>query len=213
LLPEIVFDNSQITKMHDLLQLYLFSPMTFTFILSRQYTPELMLNPWCLLTAALTLVGFNTKTKYDLTETGYRFLGLYEELLTKVGLPVGVTQKIFPGGFTGLYSKGQLRDGLNTFMSLISIIRESPTAISVSHLLSDPLDHAFGQALVHCRDVNTMEKMLKAFSFNLKKRSSRGFPNSVCGAESGRPIGAGKGNWHTSRRHSYLRIILAFPRF
>jgi hypothetical protein len=69
-LPDIVFDNSQITKMHDLLPLYLFSPMTFTFILSREYTPELMLSPWCLLTAALTLIGFNTKTRCDLLETG-----------------------------------------------------------------------------------------------------------------------------------------------
>jgi hypothetical protein len=114
-----MFDNFQITKMHHLLPLYLFSPMTFTFFLSREYTPALVLSQWCLLTAALTLVGFNTKTRCDLLETGYWFLELYEELLTKVGLPLGVTQKVFPGGFARLYSKNQLRDGLNTFMSLV----------------------------------------------------------------------------------------------
>jgi hypothetical protein len=70
-LPDIVFDNSQTTKMHELLPLYMFSPMTFTFILSREYTPELVLSPWCVLTAALTLVGFNTKTRCELLETGY----------------------------------------------------------------------------------------------------------------------------------------------
>jgi hypothetical protein len=84
-LPDIVFDNSQITKMHDLLPLYLVSPMILTFILSRECTPELVLRPWCLLTVALTLIGFNTKTRCDLLETGYWFLELYEELLTKVG--------------------------------------------------------------------------------------------------------------------------------
>jgi hypothetical protein len=164
---DIVFDNSQITKMHDLFPLHLFSPMTFPFVLSREYTPELVLSPWCLLTAALTLVGFNTKTRCDLLETGYWFLELYEELLTKVGLPLGVTQKISPGGFASRCSKDQLHNGLNTFMSLMSIIRESPTAAFLSHLGSDPLEHAFGQARACCRDVNTMEKMLKAFSFNL----------------------------------------------
>jgi hypothetical protein len=133
-LPDIMFDNSQITKMHDLLPLYLLSPLTFTFILSREYTPELVLSPWCLLTAALTLVGFNTKTRCDLLETGYWSLDLYKELLTKVALPLGVTQKIYPSGFATLYSKDQLRNGLNTFLSLISIIRESRTTIFLSHL-------------------------------------------------------------------------------
>jgi hypothetical protein len=52
----------------------------------------------------------------------------------KVGLPLGVTEKISPGGFASLYSKDQLPDGLNTFMSLISIIGESPAAVFLSHL-------------------------------------------------------------------------------
>jgi hypothetical protein len=188
--PDIIFDNPQITKVHDLLPLYLFSPMTFTFILSRECTPKLMLNPWCLLTAALTLVGFNVKTRCDLLETGYWFLELYEKLLTKVGLPLGVTQKISPGGFASLYSKGQFRDGLNTFMSLISIIRESPTAVFLSHLGSDPLEHAFAQARVRCRDVITMEKMLKAFSFNLEKISRRPFLDVLCAPQGRHYMGA-----------------------
>jgi hypothetical protein len=179
-LPDVVFDNSQITKMYDLLPLYLFSPMTFIFTLSREYTLELVLSPWCLLTAELTLVGFNTKTQCDLLETVYWFLELYEELLTKVGLPFGVTQKISPGGFASLYSKDELRDGLNTFMSLISIIRESPITIFPSHLGSDPLEYAFSQMRVRCRDVNAIKKMLKTFSFNLEKISRRPFLDLLC---------------------------------
>jgi hypothetical protein len=174
-LSDIVFDNSKITKMHDAFPHYLFSPMTLTFILSRECTPELVFSPWCLLTAALILVGFNTKTRCDLLETGYWFLELYEEPLVKVGLPLGITQKLSPDGFASLYSKDRLRDGLNTLMSLISTISESPTAVSLSHLGSDHLEHAFGQARVRCRDVNTMEKILKAFSFNLEKIPRRPF--------------------------------------
>jgi hypothetical protein len=196
--PDIVLDNSQITKMHDLLPLYLFSPMTFTVILSREYTPELVLSPWCLLTAALPLVGFNTKTRGDLLEAGYWFLDLYEELLTKVGLPLGVTQEISPGGFASLYSKDQLRDGLNTFMSLIPIIRESPTAVFLSHLRSDPLEHAFGQARVRYRDANTMEKMLKGFSFNLEKIPRSLFLDLVCALQGGHSMGVIYEPWSES---------------
>jgi hypothetical protein len=65
-------------------------------------------------------------------------------------------------------------------MSLISIIRESPTAVFLSHLGSDPLEHAFGQAQVRYRDVNTMEKMLKGFSFNLQKISRSPFLDLLC---------------------------------
>jgi hypothetical protein len=184
--------------MHDLLPLYLFSPMNFTFILSREYTPELVLSAWCLLTAALTLVDFNTKTRCDLPETGYWLLEIYEELLTKVVLPLGVPQKISPGGFASLCSKDELRDGLNTFMSFISIFRESPTAIFVSHLGSDPLAHAFGQARVRCRDVNTMKKMLKAFSFNLEKMSRRPFLDLLCAPQDRHSMGVICESWSES---------------
>jgi hypothetical protein len=184
-----MFNISQIAKMHNLLPIYLFSPMSFTFVLSRDYTPELVLGPWRLLTAALTLVGFNTKMKCDVLEIGYWFLKLYEELLTKVGLPLGVTQKISPGGFASLYSKDQLRDGLIVFVSLILMIRESPTAVLLSHLGSDPLEHAFGQARARCRDVNTMEKMLKAFSFKLEKIPRCPFPDLLCAPQSRHSMG------------------------
>jgi hypothetical protein len=175
--------------MRNLLPLYLFSPMIFSFILSRQYTPELGLSPSCLLTAAFTLVGFNTKMRCDLLETGYWTLEFDEELLTEVGLPLYVTQKISPGGFASLYSKDELRDGLNTFMSPISIIRESPNAVFFSHLGSDPLEHAFGHARVGCRDVNTIEKMLKAFSFSLEKISRLPFLDLLCAPQGRHSVG------------------------
>jgi hypothetical protein len=125
----------------------------------------------------------------DLLETGYWFLELYEEILTHVGLPLGVTQKKTPGGFASLYSKNQLRDGLNTFMFLISIICELITAVFLSHFGSDPLEHAFGQARVCCRDGNTMDKMLKAFSFNLEKISRRPFLDLLCAPQGRHSMG------------------------
>jgi hypothetical protein len=61
------------------------------------------------------------------------------------------------------------------FMSLISITRESPTAVFLSHLGSDPLEHAFSQVRVRCHNMNTMKEILKAFSFNLEKISDLPF--------------------------------------
>jgi hypothetical protein len=78
-LAPIVFDNSRITKMHDSLPLQLFSPVTFSWILETEGL-ELVLAPWCLLTAVLTMPEFNTRTRCDFLETGFWSLSLYELL-------------------------------------------------------------------------------------------------------------------------------------
>jgi hypothetical protein len=85
--------------------------------------------------------------------------------MNQVGLPRGITQKSVTGNRVSLYSKHQIRDGLNPFVSLISIIRESRTAMRLDRLGSDPLEHSFGQARMRCHDVNTMDKMPKAFAY------------------------------------------------
>jgi hypothetical protein len=123
----------------------------------------------------LACLPFNTKTRCELLETRYFFLKLYEKLMAQTQLPRGVMQKIISGSVASLYSNGQLRDALNTFASLISIIRESPTLVNLGNLGSNPLEHSFGHARVCCRDVNTMVTMLRAFADKTKEISSRQF--------------------------------------
>jgi hypothetical protein len=119
--------------------------------------------------------AFNTKTRCDLLETGYFFLKFYEKLLTKPGLPSGVTQTITAGSLSSLYTIHQLGDALDTFMSLISIIGQSASPISLGNLGSDALEHSFGHARVRLRDVNIINKMLMAFSSEVEQISSRPF--------------------------------------
>jgi hypothetical protein len=199
-LAPVVFDNSRITKMHDSLPLQLFSPVTFNWILHHP-GPELVLAPWCLMTAALTLPEFNTKTRCDLLETGFWFLFLYERLLIVVGPPRGVNQKIPKevGRFcVTLYTSDQIRDGLNTFASLISILRESPTPVCLNRLGSDPLEHSFGQARMRCWDVNTMNKMLRAFAYKIEDISERSFMALLDAPRRRHSIGVTCGPWSAS---------------
>jgi hypothetical protein len=127
------------------------------------------------LTSALTVLDFDTKTICNLLETGYFSWKLREKLLTKRGLPPGATQIITAGSLSSLYTIHQLGDPLNTFMSLISIIRKSSTPISLGNLGTDPLEHSFGQARVRCRDVNRMNKMLMIFSPKAEQISTHPF--------------------------------------
>jgi hypothetical protein len=109
---------------------------------------------------------FNTKTRCDFLETGFWVLTLYDLLEARVDLPPGIVpKKDKDHRKLSLYSKDQLRDGQNTFASLLSTKRTSPTPICLNRVSSDPLEHSFGHARIRCKDVNTMDKMLKAFSY------------------------------------------------
>jgi hypothetical protein len=200
-LAPVVFDNSRITKMYDSLPLQLFSPVTFMWILAHP-GPELVLTPWCLLTAALTVPAFTTKTRCDLLETGFWFLTLYGRLLVVVGPPAGLTQKIPKGAdqttCVTLFTNDQIRDGLNTLGSLISTIGESPTGICLNRLGSDPLEHSFGQARTRCEDVNTMDKMLKAFAYRAEEISERQFLALFNAPRRRHSLGVNCGPWATS---------------
>jgi hypothetical protein len=197
-LPPVVFENSRITKMHDSLPLELFSPVTFACILEREWAPEMVLAPWCLLTTALIIPGFNTRTRCDMLEIGFWFLFLYQELLATVGLPWGVVHKITSGRLASLYSADQLRDCLNSFISIIAMLRESHTPICLNRLGSDPLEHSFGQARIRCWDVNTMEKMLAAFSFQAESISRGPFLELLGSPHRRHSIGITCDPWSTS---------------
>jgi hypothetical protein len=144
-LAPIVFDNSRITKMHISLPLQLFSPVTFSWILETDGL-ELVLAAWCLLTAVLTLPEFNTRTRCDFFETGFWFLSLSELFSTQVGLPPGIEPKRDKDHQTlSPDTKDQLRDGRNTFASLLSIICTSPTPICFNRFVIQILYSFFGR--------------------------------------------------------------------
>jgi hypothetical protein len=63
-----------------------------------------------------------------------------------------------------MYTDKQLFHALNIFTALISIIRTSDGALRLNRLGSNSLEHAFGSARVRCHDVNTMKKMIDAFT-------------------------------------------------
>jgi hypothetical protein len=166
ILSPVVFLNSHITKMHDSLPLRLFSPATFKQVLERGPSPEHVLAPWCLLVTALTLVDITVTTRIDLLAIGFWFLFLYSERLQTFGYPHGVSESKRTGVTPSLYSRQQVRDALNTFVSLISILTSAgPDEYSaLDRLGSGPLEHFFGRARIRCRDVNTMARMIEAFA-------------------------------------------------
>jgi hypothetical protein len=163
-LSPIVFLQSRVSKMHDSLPLELFSPETLTVILRDHLQTEFMLAPWCLLTAALTLSTISTRTPVDLLEIGFWFLYYYWGLRLHFGDPLGVIEKITIGRRASIYRAQQIRDALNTFVSFVTILRNSDRLLCLDRVRTNPLEHMFGKARMCCRDVNTMKRPIGVFT-------------------------------------------------
>jgi hypothetical protein len=170
-LSPIVFLQSRVSKMHDALPVQLFSPLTLSLIFRDNLSSEFIMAPWCLLTAGLTLSGISTRTRIELLEVGFWVLYIYWRLKSCFGYPTGVIERITEGREAALYRSDQLRDALNTFMALILVIRGSSHHLCLNRLGSNPLEHAFGKARTRCRDVNTMAKMLAAFTTEILSKT------------------------------------------
>jgi hypothetical protein len=72
--------------------------------------------------------------------------------------------KITPGQPSQLYTRKQLRDAINIFIVLITIIWTSDDSVALGRIGLSPLEHAFGNMRIRCRDVYTLEKMIVAFT-------------------------------------------------
>jgi hypothetical protein len=162
LLPAVVL-TILITKMHDSLPLQLFSRLTLATIVERGLGTEIVIAPWCLLRAALTLPDISTSTRVDLLKIGFWFLFIYFRLGKQCGFPANAPVKISRDHLSRLSTDRQLYHALNTFIAQITIIHTFEGTLPLNRLGSNPLEHAFRSAGVRCHDVNTM-KITDAFT-------------------------------------------------
>jgi hypothetical protein len=163
-LSPTVFSNAASTKMHNSPPLRLFSPLTLAMIFQHELGSEVMIALWCLLNAALTLPGYSTTTRVDLLLVGYWLLFFHFKLGEKCGYPRNVHAKIILGQPAQLCTRKQLRDAINIVIALITIVRPSDDSVALDRIGSSPLEHAFGNMRIRCRDVHTLEKMIAAFT-------------------------------------------------
>jgi hypothetical protein len=73
-------------------------------------------------------------------------------------------EKITIGRRANTFSAQQIRDALNTFVSLITILRNSNRLFCLGRVGTTRLEHTFVKARMRCRDVNTMKKFIGAFT-------------------------------------------------
>jgi hypothetical protein len=135
--------------MYDSLPFELFSLKTLAGILNNPIVGERMMIPWCLLVVAVTWLDLSTEIRRDLLEIGCWTLFFYEnpELAPDPPNALKITfvhPKHCVDDAESLYTKQQLRDGLNTFMALTHRMASLPQPFCLNRFGDDPLEHAFG---------------------------------------------------------------------
>jgi hypothetical protein len=149
--------------MHDSLPLQLFSVKTLGYILRGHKPAELLMIPWSLLNVALTVPHINTRSRAGFLEVGFWVLCHCKHMRKTYDGWFAVQDTLSSSGHPALYLEEQLDHALNTFHSLISILRNSRTRICLNRVGSNPVEHLFGKGRVRCKDVHTMAKLLLAF--------------------------------------------------
>jgi hypothetical protein len=119
--------------------------------------------PWCLLVSALTIPRLSRASRADLLKIGFWVLYYCEKLTVNHQLHE-ISERNATGCDLSLCTTTQLREVLNTFVSLITLLRTYLTLICFNRMGSNPREHTFGKARLRCRDVFTMRKMLTAFT-------------------------------------------------
>jgi hypothetical protein len=129
--------------MQNSLPFRLFSPLTLVLIFQHELGSEVVIAPWCLLNASLTLPGYSTMTRMDLLSVGSWFLFFHFKMGEKCGYPPNVHAKITPGQPAQLYTRKQLRDAMNIFIAFITTVRMSDDSVALDRIGSTPHEHAF----------------------------------------------------------------------
>jgi hypothetical protein len=74
-----------------------------------------------------------------------------------------VIEKITKGREASLCQMNQVLDALNTFVSLIVLLRDASSQVCLNRLRTGPLGHTFGKARIQCCYVNRMLKIIGTF--------------------------------------------------
>jgi hypothetical protein len=144
--------------MHDSLPLQLFSTSTLAVIFRDDLRVKFLMAPWCLLAASLIHPEIPTRTRVELLEIGVWFLFFYWPLKSVFDDSPDVLEKITEGREASLYRMSQLLDALNTFVSLIMLLRDASSPVCLNRFGTESLEHTFVKARIRCRDVKQCRK-------------------------------------------------------
>ena len=163
-IPPIVFDNSRITKMHDILPLSLFSLQNFIILFEKKrYLDAAFWFPISLTIIALNSNNIGYSNRQLFLECSLWFLVYYRLKLDECE-NVSLGERKYDSKIDVLpYTNELLVEFSNTIFSTINIIDEYEN-VYLNRNSTTPLEHTFGRARIKAHDIHTIKKFLKVVS-------------------------------------------------
>jgi hypothetical protein len=184
-LPEVIFCDAQITKMHDSLPIVLFRFQHLLSILDASiqdprgretYLPWLgFCVPWVLLNEALCHPGVNTPTRLAWLKIAYFYLMTCNDTYKRTGFGKHVKEhgdSRHDGIKRTMFDRKLIRHATNTIATLVYEMEHLPIGeiLSLQRLSTVPVEKLFGRARLRAKTHQTMTGILDAMSMSQAMR-------------------------------------------
>ena len=166
-LPKIVFNNCNLTKMHDSLSEKLFSIESFLTLYDNSIVGAYIYSfPFTMQLISLNETILNPIERLFCLETAFYFLFFYFNMKINYSEPLDTSEKKSKRNFVTYLTDNFLIEQLNELYSIITLMLNYHGDILLNRCSTSPLEHLFGRCRLKCKNVDTIEKFLRTLAYN-----------------------------------------------
>lgn len=159
-LPSVIFDNSQMTKMHDSLPIRLFTIESLEVLLYAElYAEASYFLPFVLLNEALSSQNLTVDERVDFLEIITFYCKYYKMLYEKTSK--SDRANLIGKNKTVLFDLNLIDDLLTTTLSINTVLNSNYDVISLNRIGTNPLEHHFGLIRLRCKFKHDFEKFVE----------------------------------------------------
>ena len=165
-IPSIVFNDSPITKMHDILPLTLFSIDNLFTLYNSDLTALVYFTPWTMLIEAFTNEKINLGNRIAMLDVSFFIMFIYLQYLKHTQTNFGIyRKKCIKAHHITFFDEKICMHYCNTVHAIVSIIQKKEGKnISLNRLSSNPLEHLFGKIRLKSGFLKTLKVALRVLS-------------------------------------------------
>ena len=159
-LPSVIFDNSQLTKMHDHLPIQLFTIESLEVLMYAElYAEASYFLPFVLLNEALSTKNLTVDERVDFLEIITFYCKYYKMLYEKTSKTDRAN--LIGKNKTVLFDLNLIDDLMTTTLSINTVLNGNYDIISLNRIGTNPLEHHFGLIQLRCKFKHDFKKFIE----------------------------------------------------
>lgn len=177
-LPSIIYNNCNLTKMHDSLPGKLFSIDSFLTLYDNSIVGAYIYSfPFTMQLIALKKSILNPIERLFCLETAFYFLYFYFKVKIYYQQPIDTSETKTKKSYVTYLTDSFLIEQLNELYSIITLMLNYNDKILLNRCSTAPLEHLFGRCRLKCKNVDTIEKFLRTLACDHQNNSVQNIIN------------------------------------